>query len=101
ACVDECATGISAVDGGVGLQEVFKTAIAETGLTSLRADDSRGHGLSDTKRVSHRQDRIADANLIRIAELECRQVFRVDLQHCEVAGRVRTNQFGCEGAVVR
>src|SRR4029079_7311258 len=52
------------------------------------------------ERVTEGEDKIADANLVRVAKGKCWQACRINLQHCEIAWRVGTHEFGGEGAIV-
>src|SRR6185436_10347168 len=66
--VDKCTTGVTAVNRGVSLQKVFETAITQTRRTTFRTHDARSDGLTDAERVTHREHRVADANLVGITE---------------------------------
>ena len=68
--VDQRAARVALVDGSVGLQEVFKAPIAQTGGAALRADDSHRDRLTDAQRVADRECDVADADAVRIAQRE-------------------------------
>ena len=48
--IHERATGVTGVDGGIGLDEIFVAIEAKPAATK-RTDDAAGHGLPDAERI--------------------------------------------------
>src|SRR5262249_17391742 len=71
-CVDQSAAGVAGIDRSIGLNEVLIVFNAQTAAT-CRTDDSHGHGLSESERISHGQCNISDLNIGRRAERYMRQ----------------------------
>ncbi|MCY1234110.1 hypothetical protein D9M72_466820 [compost metagenome] len=89
--VDQGAAGVAGVDRGVGLDEVFVGVQAQL-VAAGGADNAHGHGLADTEGVADGERDIADADVVRAAEGDGRQILEVDLQHRQVGLRVAANQ---------
>ncbi len=88
--VDERATRIARIDRGIGLDEVLVTLDART--AAERADDARGHGLTEAERIADRQDKVADLQAIGIAHRNRRQIAARDLQHGDIGIGIATDQ---------
>ena len=99
--VHERAAGVALVDRRIGLQEVFIASVAEAGRAALRADDAHRHRLADAERVADREHDVADAHRVRIADRHDRQVLAVDLDHREIARRIRADQLAVDDAAIR
>src|SRR6266404_304549 len=85
-------TGVSRVDGSVGLQELLKLPAYSTAI--FRTDDSRSHGRVQAKRTANRQHPIADLHAIGIPQFCHRQFLgRVDLDHCQVRFFIHANDL--------
>ena len=95
--VDQRAAGVAGVDRRVGLDDVVDLEVVGCAdLTLQRGDDARGDRAAVTERVPDRNDRIADAQLGRVAQRQrhqLRRVVGVDLQHGEVTGQVAAHDL--------
>ena len=91
--IDQRAAGVALIDGCVSLQKVFEAAVAQTGGSALGADNPRCHGFADPQRIADGQADIAHADPVRITQRQDRKIRRSDLQHGQVAGRIRAYQF--------
>ncbi len=77
--IDERATGVTGVDGGVGLDETLKL-LGKAGLrvavvngTVLGRDDAGGDGLRETERAADGKHPVADFGGLGVAEFDGRQ----------------------------
>ena len=59
-----------------------------------------GHGVLEPERRADRQHPVADVGVLRIAQLDHRQVVRLDLEHRHVGLRVHPEDLGLELALV-
>ena len=74
---DQRSAGVSRVDRGVGLDEVF-IAFGIDPRPSKRRDDAACHGLAKTERITDRHNEIPHEKGFGIAEWDFCQVIRVD-----------------------
>ena len=89
--VEQGAAGVALVQRGVGLDDVVDRVRVRSLDDALeRADDPGGDRALEAEGVADRDDRVADADGVRVAEHERRQGarVRVDLQHRDIGGRV-------------
>ena len=100
--VDQSATRVTLIDRGVGLQKIFKAAAADllSVRASLRADDSHRHRLAHAEGITYRQRDVTNSNFVRIARRQVRQPSSGDLQNCQVAELIGSNQLRIQGATV-
>jgi len=82
------------------LQKVFKAAVTQTRLTSLRADYSHRHRLTDVERVPYCKNDVANLNVIRITDRKRRQSRSIDLKHSYVARRIGPYYFRTKRAAI-
>ena len=66
--VEQRATGIAAIDGGVGLDEIVIGAL--TDVTTTRRDDAGGDGATKTEGVTNGDHPVANTNLAVIGEID-------------------------------
>ena len=97
--IDQRPAGVAGVDGRVGLDEIFKGVDAQMGATQ-GADDARGHGLTDTKRVADGQHHIAHLQVLGLAQHDDRQFVELDLEQGQVGVRVCADDLGCSASTV-
>ena len=91
--VEERATGVSAIDRGVGLQE--PVIGADAGHPLHRRDDSRRHGRPDPERVADGDHPVTRPGQRAVAELDEGEGFApIDLEHGEIAVGIVADQFG-------
>ena len=83
--------GIAGVDGGVGLDEVLVALDAEAAAAE-RADDPRGHRLTEPEGVADGDDEVPDPKPVGVREGQCREILGRHLDHCDVGLRVRADQ---------
>ena len=106
--VEERATGVAGVDGGVGLDEVAqrgwrrRPVTSETTMVRSRPltmpEVTRAGELA--QRVAHGDGQLADLEGGRVAQLRGRQVGRVDLDEREVGVGVDAGDRAVEGPAV-
>ncbi len=84
---------VTRVDGRIGLNEVFVGIEAQL-IAPGGTDDPHGHGLTDPERVADGQCNVADANAVRARDGDCREVFQVDLEHCQIGFRIIADDPG-------
>ena len=94
------AARVALVDGRIGLQEVLVAAVAGARGAALRAQDPHRHGLAHAKRVAHRQDDVADARPVGVAERQRRQARGLHVEHRQVGRLVDAHDLGVELAPV-
>ncbi len=88
--VDEGATRIAGIDGGVDLHEVLEGFVADARAHG-RADDAERGGAFETVRVADGEDDIADTGAIRIAHGDFPQAVRLDLHDGDIRTGIRTD----------
>ncbi len=102
--VDQSATRVAGIDGGVGLQQILP-AIAvrphagETGATG-RTDDPLGDGLADVVGVADGKHHVAHLGLVVLILRDHRQVIRFDVEHCQIGELIGADQLGAEDAAI-
>ena len=84
---------------GVGLDEILVALDAEPGAAE-RADDPRGHGLTEAERIADREDEIADLQAIGITHRHRRQTTGGDLQHGDIGLGIAADQPRLETPIV-
>ncbi len=98
--VEQRATGVAAVDRGVGLDVVVERARLD--VAAARRHDAGRHGAAQAERIADRHHGLANAQLGGVAELHGRQrLVALDLEHGEIGLLVSTQQFGRQLAAVR
>ena len=63
--------------------------------------DAGGHGAGQSHRAADRDDELADAQVVRVAQLGGRQVAGVDTDHGQVGERIRPDHLRAQLAPVR
>ncbi len=96
--VEQRATGVTRVDGHVGLNERHIGVVRQA--APLGTDDTLGHGVIETERRADRQNPFADLERIGIAQFGGRQVLAINFQHGNVGTRIGTDQFGLQLAAI-
>ena len=99
--VDQRATRIAGIDGGVGLDEELIVGDADLGARHRR-NDAVGHGLADGERIADGEHDVADLQRVGIGELERGKalVLRLEPQHREIRARILEHDLGFELALV-
>ena len=87
------------VDGRVGLDEVLEVGDPDA-VTPLGAHDAGRDGLAETERVADGHDPLADADGVRVCELEGLEPGGVDTEDGDVRLRVRSHESGLHRAPV-
>jgi hypothetical protein len=85
-----------------GLDERDRVQVRVAGevLAALRAHDARGDRVLEAEGRADGHDPFADAKLRGVADLHDRQARRLDLDHGDVAARVRADELRLELALV-
>src|SRR5690606_3616422 len=98
--VHERATRVAGINGRIGLDEVLdNVAAAERGAdagAADSADDSRGHGVTESERIADSDHEITDLDGARIANRDFREIARFHFQHCYIGRRVRPHDLGIQ-----
>jgi hypothetical protein len=102
--VGERAARVAGVERGVGLDHVVDDAAWRAGARRQRAaerrDDAGRDRAGEAVRVADRDDELADAQPLGVAELGGHEVARVGAQHREVRERVGADDLELELAAV-
>ena len=77
--IDQCASGITRVDGGVGLNEIFVIDDAESAAAN-GANDAHRNGLSHAKRIADGEDNVAHLQVGAVGDGHGSEVLRVDFE---------------------
>jgi hypothetical protein len=97
-------TRVAEVDAGVGLDKVLvvgrATEDVEVGATHRAHDADRDRAAQIAERIADGDRPVTDAELVRVAERQHRQVATLDLDHGHVGGRVGADDGGLELAAV-
>src|SRR5689334_16393265 len=88
--VDQCTTGVSGIDGSVGLNKIFVLLDSQTATTGC-ADDAHRDSLADSERVSDGQHDVADLNIYGIREADNGQTRLIDFQDSQICLAVFTD----------
>ena len=89
--VEGRATRIAAIDRRVDLQEIVERSGMD--VAAPGRDDAGRHRAAEAKRIACRDDPIADAHLIAVAELHGgKRMARLDLDHREIGTLIVSNQ---------
>src|SRR5215813_13082 len=96
--VDKRTTRIARINRRIGLDKILVTFDART--AAKRADDPRGHGLTEAERIADRQDKVADLQAIGIAHWNRRQIGARDLQHGYIGIGIAADQPCFELSIV-
>ena len=83
ATVDQCAAGITGIDSGIGLNEVFKRHQVQEAAPGS-ADDALGHGGCQAIGVADCEHDIADSQCSERANLDGGQVRQIDFEQGQV-----------------
>ena len=97
--VDQSAAGIARIDGGVGLNRVFKSADAE--VAPEGADDAERDGLSHAVGIADGEYDVTDPRLIGCREGDCRDVLEIDFQDRHVGLRIGADNTGLAAPAIR
>jgi hypothetical protein len=91
--VHEGAARVARVDGGVGLNEVVVAALADE--ATLGADDAGRDRVAQAEGIADREDPVADAQIVGIAEVHRRQLLAVgiDTDHGEIGLRIASDDL--------
>jgi hypothetical protein len=93
--IEQRASAIAAVDGGVGLEEALQLMVALAEVPALSADDAGGHGLVESEGRADGDRPVADFNGVGVADVDRRELLAgVDLQDCEIQLGVGADQLG-------
>ncbi len=95
----QCAPGITGVDGGIGLDEVLVALDAEVG-TSQGTDDAVGHRLAQAEGIADGHHKITHFQAFRVGQGQLGELVALDLQQGDVHGRVGSEQFRLEAALI-
>ncbi len=99
--VEERTARVAGIDGGVGLDEALVGRHAQV-LAPRRGDDADGDRAIQPERVADRDRPLADAQLVRIAQLRHRELaLGLDLQHRQVGLGVAPRDLRLELPLVR
>ena len=91
--VDEGATGVAGVDGGIGLQEVVEGSGVDA--TACGGQDACSDAVIEAEGVANGKDPFTDLQVVAVAEGEIGKLFLdVDLQEGEIRLLVRADE-GC------
>ena len=96
--VHQGAARITSIDGSIRLYETFD-AIGTQGA-SLGRNNACRYGAGEVKRVAYCQNPLTQLQVVRVANLDGRQVFGVNLHERKVGGLVRTNDAALEFATI-
>ena len=102
--VEQRAARVAGIDRGVGLDHVVDREAVRSGDEALeRAHDSGGRGAVEPEGIPDRDDRIADADDVGVSDGEWRERTRrgLDAEHCEIRGRVGSDDLGLDRVAVR
>ena len=97
-CIDQRATGITTVDGGIRLDEAFYGI--GTHRTCFRTDDTCRHRGSQVEGITHGQDPLSQLQVIGIADRQRREILALDFNQGQIGLLVRTDNAPLELAVV-
>jgi hypothetical protein len=87
--IDQGSAGVTGIDRRVGLNEAFVRFRVQA-ASAKRADDSRRHGLTQSKRVADRYDEVANLQSVRIRQRYLMQILGFYFQHGNIGqGRCR------------
>ena len=101
--VEEWAAGVSGIDGGVGLDEVFDVSAIGGGKRSTqRRDDADGERLVEAERIADGENLLADLKIVTRADRDRAKLAgaRVDAQDGQVVVRGDADEVGVVGVVV-
>ncbi len=99
ALVEDRAAGVALVDRRVDLQVVVVGARLD--VATARRDDAGGGGAAEAEGIADRDDPVADAGAVGVAERDRRQrLLRLDLEQGEVGLGVATGELGLEAGAV-
>ncbi len=85
--VDERAARVARVDAGVGLEVVLDRVDADA-AAALGAEHAGRHAVAEAEGRADREDPLADARRVAVAEVCLLEVLRVDANHGEIGRRV-------------
>ena len=91
--IHQCAAGISRVDGGIGLNEIFEGIDTQL-IAAQRRHNTAGDSLSDPKRIADSQHNVTHLQLVGIAQDHDGQFIQFDFQYSQIGIRVGSHQFG-------
>ena len=102
-CIQQRASGISGIDGGVRLNQIFHRRLRTSVADSNRAVEAADYALSKRTAeihahgISNRTGILPDGDIIRISQFYCLQIIRFDFDNgqvqCFVAPEHRARHF--------
>ena len=100
--VNKRSTGVTGIDGSIGLDKHLRVATADLAARQRR-NDPLCHRLSDAERIADRQHHVADFQPVAVLELQRRQppIAAFDLQDSNVGFFILQQHLGIELAFVR
>jgi hypothetical protein len=100
--VDQRPSRVARIERRVGLDHpIDKATRARAQAAPERADDPRCNSRLKAERVADRNDKLADAQPRRAAELGMRQSIRGELEHGEISGRIAADDSGADLPSIR
>ena len=96
--IDECSSGVSGIDGGVGLYEALDSVGSEG--TGLGGDDAGGDGGGEVEGVADGEHPLSESEVVGVANLDGRKALGVNLHEGEVGGLVGADDASLELAAV-
>ena len=97
--IDQGPARVAGVDGGIGLNEVFKGIDAQVAAPQS-TDDAAGDGLAHTKWIANGQHLVAHGDVVRVAQGHHGQLLQGDFQHGQVGFGVGANDGGAGAAAI-
>src|SRR5205085_8452181 len=95
AVIHQRSAGISGIDRGVGLNEIFVLFDPEM-RPSGGAHDAHGDRLANAEGIANSQGVVANLDFRRVGNGDAGQVGGVNLQYGDVAFRIGSDDFGLE-----
>ena len=91
--IEQRAAGIALIDRRVGLEIIVVGAGID--IAVARRDDAGRHRAAETERIADRDDPVADAHLVAVAEFRgLQRLVRLHAQHCDVDFRIGADHLG-------
>ena len=96
--IEKRTAGVARVDGGVSLNERDKLIAWE--VTALSRDDTARYCVLQTKGSADSSNPLAYFDIFRVAELNARKVFPIDLNDSNVCFGITADNFGIELTII-